>query len=268
MKKRRRTKPKRSKTCALYHRVSSRDQNPTLAARALKAHAKRLGLRVALYADEVASTRDNLPARERVMAAARAGRLDAIIVWKLDRFGRSMIDLVTKLQELQTLGVRFVASSQGIDLGADAGAAAHYYLHSLAAAAEFEREIISERTHLGLDHARRQGKKLGRRAERINLDHVRERRAAGETWQCIADQLDVGRETIRRALDRDTKRLEKSTGVRGAAAHRKLRSFVERGAAAQAAVDELVAKVPTNASEVVIETTPAGDASIANGATS
>jgi DNA invertase Pin-like site-specific DNA recombinase len=264
MKKRPRSKPK---TCALYHRVSTRDQNPTAAARALKAHAKRLGFRVALYADEVGSSRDNLPARERVMDAARAGKVDAIIVWKLDRFGRSMIDLVTKLQELQALGVRFIASTQGIDLGADAGAAAHYYLHSLAAAAEFEREIISERTHLGLEHAVRRGRKLGRRANRLDLERVRELRGEKRTWQAIADDLGVGRETIRRALERDAKKLEQSIGVRGAAAHKKLRTFVERGAAAQAAVDELVAEVPANASEV-IEKTPAGDASIANGAPS
>jgi DNA invertase Pin-like site-specific DNA recombinase len=235
-----RPKPKKQ-TCALYHRVSTRDQNPTAAAKALRAHAKRLGLRVVLYSDEVASSRAHRPELERVMAAARKGQLDAIIVWKLDRFGRSMIDLLTRLRELESLGVRFIASTQGIDLGADGGAASRYYLNTLAAAAEFERELIVERTHLGLDHARRRGVKLGRPRHRLDLDRVRELRAQKKSWDAIAGELGVARETIRCAVERDARSLlQKSYGRPDTKA---LRDFVARGQAAQRAVDELIEPV-------------------------
>lgn len=232
------------KTCALYHRVSTRDQNPKAAARALREHARRLGMRVELDVEEVGSSREYLPARERVMAAARAGRLDAVIVWKLDRFGRSMIDVVVKLQELKTLGVRFIASTQGIDIGPDGGAAANYYVNTLIAAAEFEREMISERTILGLADARRRGVRLGPPRRKVDLARVLELRGAGRSWDFIADELGLGRETVRRAVERDKRQRAKEAKRPAAAAGGRvfLEGFVERGRAAQAAVDELVQK--------------------------
>ncbi len=227
------------KTCALYHRVSTRDQNPTAAARALRKHAKLLGLRVVLYADEVASSRANRPELERVMAAARKHTVDAIIVWKLDRFGRSMLDVLTRIRELETLGVRFIASTQGIDVQPDGGAASKYFLNTLAAAAEFERELIVERTHLGLEHARRRGVRLGRPSKRLDMEKIRDMRAQHRSWDDIAAELGVGRDTVRRAVERDAKLLAQSSGLPSSPA---LRAFVERGQAAQRAVDAILAE--------------------------
>lgn len=194
------------KTCALYHRVSTRDQNPKAAARALREHARRLGMRVELDVEEVGSSREALPARERVMDAARAGRIDAILVWKLDRFGRSMIDVVTKLEELKSLGVRFISTSQGVDLGPEGGAAARYFLNSLIIAAEFERELISERTHLGLDAARRRGVRLGPPRRKVDLPRVVELRGQAKSWDFIAAELGISGDTVRRAVERDARR--------------------------------------------------------------
>lgn len=194
---------KKDRTCALYHRVSRRDQNPRNARVELKRHAKRMGYRVAMLEEETASSIGERPALERVMVAARAGRVDCVIVWKLDRFGRSMIDILTRIRELEAMGVRFCASSQGIDVGPQSGAVGRYTLNSLAAAAELERELIVERTYLGLDAARRRGVKLGRPLVRIDLTVVARMRDAGKSWDDIADALGVGRQTVRRAVRRD-----------------------------------------------------------------
>jgi DNA invertase Pin-like site-specific DNA recombinase len=174
------------------------------------------------------------------MAAARKGELDCVICWKLDRFGRSLIDLHSRLRELQTLGVRFVASTQGIDIKADVNdPVARLHFNLLGAYAEFERELIVERTNLGLDVARRRGVRLGRPSKAVDMEKVRDMRGAKKSWDAIASELGVARSTVQAAVERDAKLLAKSSGVPNTAA---LRSFVERGQAAQRAVDELVGR--------------------------
>ena len=103
---------------ALYHRVSTLDQDPTLARAELRAAAKRLGFRVVLDVEEKGSgARNDRPGFQRVLGAARQGEFDALLVFKLDRAGRSALDLLANIRELVDVhGVRFVVTSQGLDL--------------------------------------------------------------------------------------------------------------------------------------------------------
>jgi DNA invertase Pin-like site-specific DNA recombinase len=129
------------------------------------------------------------------MADARLRRFDCVVVWKLDRFGRSLVHCVNALQELQALGVRFVAVSQGIDTD-EANPAAKLLMHILAAVAQFERELIRERVSAGIKHAKAKGVKLGRPKRVFDRGKVAEMRAAGASYAAIAKALGVGEGTV------------------------------------------------------------------------
>jgi DNA invertase Pin-like site-specific DNA recombinase len=108
---------------AIYHRVSTLDQNPALARDELRAAAARLGAELVVDIEETGSgARNDRPGLQRVMEAARRGKLDAVLVWKLDRFGRSALDVLANIRDLDAAGVRFIATTQGIDIrpGGDA----------------------------------------------------------------------------------------------------------------------------------------------------
>ena len=106
-----------------------------------------------------APVRRKREAREKLLEAARRREIDVVLVWRLDRWGRSVTDLLATLQELEHLGVGFVSLTEALDLTTPAGRA---MAGLLAIFAEFEREILRERTRAGLAHARQNGKRLGR----------------------------------------------------------------------------------------------------------
>jgi DNA invertase Pin-like site-specific DNA recombinase len=167
---------------ALYHRVSTLDQNPELARDELRAAAKSRGGALALDVEETGSgAKNDRPGLARVMAAARAGAIDCVMVWKLDRFGRSALDLLANISALREAGVRFVATTQGIDVSREGGAIALLILTVLAGVAEFERELIRERTMLGLATARKKGVRLGRPTAELSPAAVSAARAARVT---------------------------------------------------------------------------------------
>ncbi len=206
---------------ALYHRVSTLDQNPTLARSELRAAAKRLGFRIVLDVEETGSGAQNdRPGLQRVLQAARRGELDALVVFKLDRTGRSALDLLANIRELvEVHGVRFLVTSQGLDLKPGGDAISRLLMTVLAAVAEFERDLIRDRTRLGLAAARRRGTRLGRRPlPGPPPAAVLERREAGQSWTPIARELrcsvgkarrlaatvvPVQRPTVRRATNQD-----------------------------------------------------------------
>ena len=144
----------------LYARVSTNDQQ-TLAMqnRAMREYAARRGWMIAMQVREVNSGAARREARERLLEAARRREIDLVLVWRLDRWGRSVTDLLATLQELEHLGVGFVSLTEALDLTTPAGRA---MASLLAIFAEFEREILRERTRAGLAHARQNGKRLGR----------------------------------------------------------------------------------------------------------
>jgi putative DNA-invertase from lambdoid prophage Rac len=155
-------KPVKMLRAGLYARVSTEDQQ-TLAmqSRAMREYAARRGWAIALQVREVNSGAVRREAREKILEAARRREIDLVLVWQLDRWGRSVTDLLATLQELEHLGVGFVSLTEALDLTTPAGRA---MAGLLAIFAEFEREILRERTRAGLAHARENGKRLGRLA--------------------------------------------------------------------------------------------------------
>ena len=146
----------------LYARVSTNDQQTIpLQIRALREYAVRRGWTIALQVKEVGSGAAQRQHREKLLDAARRREIDVVLVWRLDRWGRSVADLLATLQELQHLGVGFVSLNEALDLTTPAGRAMAALLAVFAA---FEREILQERVRAGLAHARQNGKRLGRPA--------------------------------------------------------------------------------------------------------
>ena len=181
-----------ARRAAVYHRVSTLDQNPTLLRSELRAAVKRLGYRIVLDVEETGSGAQNdRPGFQRILRAARRGQLDALLVFKLDRAGRSPSTCSRTLRELVDVhGVRFIVTSQGLDLKPSGDAISRLLMTVLAAVAEFERDLIRDRTRVGLAAARRRGVRLGRRPlPGPPPVAVLERRAAGQSWSRIATEF-------------------------------------------------------------------------------
>jgi DNA invertase Pin-like site-specific DNA recombinase len=183
----------------LYARVSTNDQQTLpMQLRALRDYAARRGWMVAMQVREVNSGAAKREARERLIEAARRRDIDVVLVWRLDRWGRSVTDLLATLQELEHLGVKFVSLTEALDLSTPAGRA---MAGLLAIFAEFEREILRERTRAGLAQARQNGKRLGRPVTAgLQATEIRKLHRAGVAKAEIARRLQIGRTSVRRIL--------------------------------------------------------------------
>ena len=154
--------------------------------------------RETLVVEEIASGSKQRPERDRPLKAARRREIDVIAVWRLDRWGRSLTDLVLTLQELQELDVAFVSLTEAFDLTTPTGRA---MAGMVAVFAEFEREIRSERVRAGIEQARRDGRQLGRpRSASLRADEVRRLASEGLSKSEIARRLSIGRTSVRRIL--------------------------------------------------------------------
>ena len=183
----------------LYARVSTHDQQTIpLQTRAMREYAARRGWRIALQVKEIGSGASQREKREQLLEAARRREIDVVLVWRLDRWGRSVTDLLATLQELEHLGVGFVSLTEALDLTTPAGRA---MAGLLAVFAEFEREILRERVRAGLAHARQNGQRLGRPlTAALHADQVRKLQRAGISKSEIARRLQIGRTSVRRIL--------------------------------------------------------------------
>ena len=183
----------------LYARVSTQDQQTIpLQTRAMREYAARRGWRIALQVKEIGSGASQREKREQLLEAARRREIDVVLVWRLDRWGRSVTDLLATLQELEHLGVGFVSLTEALDLTTPAGRA---MAALLAVFAEFEREILRERVRAGLAHARQNGQRLGRPlTAALHADQVRKLQRAGISKSEIARRLQIGRTSVRRIL--------------------------------------------------------------------
>jgi putative DNA-invertase from lambdoid prophage Rac len=183
----------------LYARVSTHDQHTlALQVEALRTYAAQRGWSVVTEVQDVGSGAVERPQRERLMHAARRRAIDAVLVWRLDRWGRSVTDLLWSLRELEALGVGFVSLTEALDLTTPTGRA---MAGLLAVFAEFEREILRERVRAGIAHARQQGKPHGRppSASR-HAAQINQLFAEGLSKRAIAGQLGIGRTSVRRIL--------------------------------------------------------------------
>jgi putative DNA-invertase from lambdoid prophage Rac len=144
----------------LYARVSTHDQQTLpLQMRAMREYAAKRGWTIAVQIKEVGSGAVERELRENLLAAARRREIDVVLVWRLDRWGRSLADLVVTLKELAELGVGFVSLTEALDLTTPTGRA---MAGLLSVFAEFEHEILRERIRAGIAEARLKGKHLGR----------------------------------------------------------------------------------------------------------
>ena len=183
----------------LYARVSTHDQQTLpLQLHAMRDYAAKRGWTIAAQIKEVGSGASQRELCTTLIAAARRREIDVVLVWRLDRWGRSVADLVSTLQELQHLDVGFVSLTEALDLTTPAGRA---MAGLLAVFAEFERDILRERVRAGLAHARLNGKRLGRPPTVVHKAiETRNLYRQGISKSEIARRLRIGRTSVRRLL--------------------------------------------------------------------
>jgi DNA invertase Pin-like site-specific DNA recombinase len=187
---------------AIYARVSTTNgQSPESQLRDLRELARCRNFHVAReYIDQgVSGATHSRPALNDLLTDARRGRFDAVLVWKLDRLGRSLIHLVRLLDEWQELGIELISFSEGLDFTTTTG---KLLFQVVSAFAEFERDCIRERVRAGMRNARARGKRIGRPPVFVDATRVARLRAQGASWREISAKLDVGATTARRAFSR------------------------------------------------------------------
>ena len=182
---------------ALYARVSTTDQSCEMQLQELRQYAAQRGWElVGEYVDAGWSgAKASRPELDRLMRDARQRRFDAVLVWKLDRWGRSVADCIRSIQELVSLGVRFLAVTQNLDTD-QSNPMSRFLLHILAAFAELEREMIRERVRAGIRTAQAQGKALGRPQRVFRRDEAVRLRSEGKSWRKIAQTLGLPMSTV------------------------------------------------------------------------
>jgi len=184
---------------AIYARVSTANngQDPTMQTRELREYAERRGWKVfAEYVDiGISGTKETRPELDRLMADAHRRRFDAVVVWKFDRFARSVSHLLRALETFRAQGIEFVSPSSSTT----STPAGKMVFTVLGAVAELERGLIVERVKAGLRNARAKGKTLGRPRKVLDTKRIAALRAQGVGWKTIAAELGVGVGTIHQA---------------------------------------------------------------------
>ena len=180
---------------ALYARVSTTDQTTENQLRDLRQYAQDRGWEVHdEYIDHgLSGAKSSRPALDCMMDDARKRRFDAVVVWRFDRFARSVKHLVLALEELRGLGIGFVSYQENVDTSSPLGQA---IFTIIAAMAELERNIIVERVHAGLRRARAEGKKIGRPRSVVDPRQVEALRRQGCTLSAIATRLKTSEATV------------------------------------------------------------------------
>jgi DNA invertase Pin-like site-specific DNA recombinase len=185
---------------AIYGRVSTTNhgQDVTMQTTELEQFAQARGWRlVDSYLDiGISGAKDKRPELDRLMTDAHRRKFDVVIVWKFDRFARSVSHLLRALETFNALGIGFVSLSESLDTSTPAG---KMVFTVLGAVAELERSLIAERVRAGLRNARAKGKRLGRPRTIVDSTTVGRLRSQGGTWRAIATQLGVGIATVYRA---------------------------------------------------------------------
>ena len=190
---------------AIYARVSTTNgQDPTMQTRELKEYCQRRGWKLAgEYVDTgISGAKEKRPQLDRMMADAHRRRFDAVVVWKFDRFARSVSHLLRALETFKALGIEFVSLSEQVDTSTPTG---RMIFTVLGAVAELERSLIAERVRAGLRNARAKGKRLGRPRKAVDRSRIARLRRSGASWAAIGQELGVGEATARRASQTSAK---------------------------------------------------------------
>jgi len=191
---------------AIYARVSTANtgQDPTMQTRELREYCECRGWTVVgEYVDlGISGTKEKRPELDRLMSDAHRRRIDAILVWKLDRFGRSLRHLVNALAELEARGIAFISLRDNLDLSTPSG---RLMFQIIGAMAEFERALIQERVKAGMRNARAKGRRIGRPPQTPLSPELRENiadtYAYGETsLRALAKKFGTSLATVQRCV--------------------------------------------------------------------
>src|SRR5579864_3987623 len=185
---------------ALYARVSTLNgQHPEMQLGELREYASRRGWNVVgEYVDEgVSGSKESRPQLNRLMTDVHRRKFEIVLVWKIDRFGRSLKHLVNALADLDSYGVAFVSLRDNLDLSTPSG---RLMFQIIGAMAEFERALIQERVRAGLRNAKLRGKTLGRPRRIVNGDEMARLREQGASFRKIAEAVGASPGTVRTRL--------------------------------------------------------------------
>jgi len=184
---------------ALYARVSTlAGQDPEMQLRELREYCERRGLQIVEeFVDKgVSGSKEGKPALDRLLTMCRKRFVDAVVVYRYDRFARSLRQLVNALEEFRSLGIDFISLHEGVDTSTPNG---RLIFGIFASIAEFERELIRDRVRSGIASARAKGKRLGRPRRDVDAAKITLLRGQGLSWAAIAVELAIGEGTVRRA---------------------------------------------------------------------
>jgi putative DNA-invertase from lambdoid prophage Rac len=185
------------KRIGAYIRVSTADQSTVMQAEEIRAYLRARSWSDAVFYEDKASGRStDRPKLKSLLQDARERKIDVIVVWKLDRFARSLKDLVLMLQELHELGVEFISLRDQIDFTTASG---RLMVHMIAAFAEFEASIIRERVRSGIANAKARGTRFGRKPT-IDIARVQKLRSDGWSLGRIARYLGVSKSGVQKVL--------------------------------------------------------------------
>lgn len=188
-----------SKRVGIYARVSTRDQTTENQLLDLRKHCEARGWQIVAECTDngISGAKDDRPQLKAIMNLARKRKLDILLVWRFDRFARSLTHLVNSLEELRRLGVDFVSYQESIDTSTPQGRMVFGVMASLA---EFERALIQERIKAGLRRAKAHGKQAGPHRAGVNMDTLNRMRLEGQSLRQMASAFCVSRMTISRLL--------------------------------------------------------------------
>lgn len=199
----------------IYIRVSTSNHGQTTdnQRRELDAYCLRQGWKTVVYDDSgISGAKEDRPALNKLLKDAASGKINVVVVWKIDRLARSVVHLLQVLQQLQSAGVGFVATTQQIDTTTAYGRMVTVFL---GAVAEFERELIVERVRAGLNRAKAQGVKIGRPRVAVDVRKALAMRNEGLGYKQIARELGIPRTTLYRTLQAIPQPPAIKTGGRG-----------------------------------------------------
>ena len=198
---------------ALYARVStSSGQDPTVQLRELREYCEHRGWQIAAEFTDVgvSGAKERRPQLDALLAGCRKRRFDGVVVYRYDRFARSLRQLVNALGEFEALGIQFVSLHEGVDTSTPNG---RLIFGIFASIAEFERELIRGRVRSGIAAARARGKRVGRPRRDVDVARVAALRAEGLSWREVGRVLGVGVATVRAAFQDRAKNLSESVSV-------------------------------------------------------
>jgi DNA invertase Pin-like site-specific DNA recombinase len=176
---------------AVYARVSTNNgQDPHMQIRELREYCKRRGWDIAgEYVEAgVSGAKEHRPQLDALLTVCRKRRVDAVVVYRYDRFARSLRQLVNALEEFRSLGIEFISLHEGVDTSTPNG---RLVFGIFASIAEFERELIRDRVKSGIAAARSKGKRLGRPRVSVDAERIIALRASGLSWPKIAAELGI-----------------------------------------------------------------------------